>query len=309
MRKAFYFIIVFIILIVLSPTLLSLCDSKNKQNTKDNVNNDTVVLARNENKQQEKNTVSNQNVKQNLPKAEKELRNIYQKDLELSKHSHEIVFTFGDTLTKLLLSDTSTMSYPFKQIVDRGYGNGYVKISTSKDGNLRFYSWETPFGGTMFDYGNVYQYKSNGTVYTIKGTPFDIEDTTKFNYGTEHSYGTVFESIYPVIVNGKTCYIVEYGNRIGTGDYMNYITAFIIENDQLKTTAIFKTPKGYSSDFSYEWCRCESELGFSYDKAKKILIVPDYKDNYFYECKISRYAQYQLRGDYFEFIGYLGSQY
>lgn len=53
----------------------------------------------------------------------------------------------------------ATLSYPFSMLVKE-----HLDISTSTDGQLRIYSWDTWSGGTMHFFENVMQYKTGGTI-------------------------------------------------------------------------------------------------------------------------------------------------
>src|SRR5215210_931190 len=46
--------------------------------------------------------------------------------------------------------------YPFPKLKEK------MKVVTSKDGNLRIYSWDQETGGTMHDHDSVFQFRGTG---------------------------------------------------------------------------------------------------------------------------------------------------
>jgi len=245
--------------------------------------------------------------KPELEKAEKKLVEIYQ------KYSYEVddsAYPFGDALTKLILSDTSTISYSFQLLVD----STDVNIITSWDGNLRFYSWVTPFGGTMFDYGNVFQYRSNGKVYTFQHTPWDYDEKNKYIKPKEgQDYGCSFVKIHTVKIGNKTYYLVENWARYDSGHGVGSINAFTIENDKLKLAKIFKNKNETLSSIHIEYCFRDwffvTNKGegfdwiFSFDENTNTLYVPIIKDDILFGYVTDQYLLYQLKENHLQYIG------
>jgi len=58
---------------------------------------------------------------------------------------------------------------------------GKMQVATSKDGNLRIYSWDEETGGTMHDHDSVFQYRgNNGKVFSWAVTEDGDEDIGGF---------------------------------------------------------------------------------------------------------------------------------
>lgn len=70
----------------------------------------------------------------------------------------------NDELRTLVQNDPASFTYDFPLMQEKEY----VSISTSDDGNLHLYHWNTGEGGTMIDRGNLCQFRSNGDTYAYK---------------------------------------------------------------------------------------------------------------------------------------------
>jgi len=251
------------------------------------------------------------NEKQNLSEAEQRLLEIEHDENEFLSDTPR--YKFGDELTKLILSDTSTMSYPFQLLID----SSGVNITTSQDGNLRFYSWVTPFGGTMFDYGSVFQYRSDGKVFSFAGTPCDYDENNNFIQSTGyHDNGKAFLNIHTVKIENKTYYLVEDWSRYDSQRGVGSINVFTIENDRLKAENLFRTKKDTLSTISIEYnfanwyFSANNGQGFdwifSFDEKTNTLYVPLINDDIDFGFVTDQYLLYQLKGNYFQYTGING---
>lgn len=240
---------------------------------------------------------------QKLPQAEKELAKIYHKEGGAG-------YKFGSILTELILSDTSTISYPFQQLVD----SRYVNITMSNDEDLRFYSWVTPFGGTMLNYGNAFQYKSNGKVYSFEYTPWDYDESYNYIEPIEGcGNGRSFVKIHTINIGEKTYYLVGDWARYNSGHGVGGINAFTIEDGKLKTEKIFKTQNDTLDAIHIEYCfshrhlvvnnRKRSDWIFSFDENTNTLYVPLINDDISFGYVTDQYLLYQLKDGYMQYIG------
>ena len=220
---------------------------------------------------------------------------------ELLKEAEEseLFAISGDKLTNLILTNPKTMHYSFQQLVD----NGYLNVTTSDDGGLRFYSWDTGKGETIIDYDNAYQYQSNGKIFSYAGTP--VGDDYDSN---DSAFGIRYDTIYAVNVNDKTCYLAVSGQH-DARRAMQGVTAYTINNDKLETIELFKTSDekrsgiyvaynfadwvllGYGSE---SWDKI-----FAYNYEENVLYVPLVDD----EHLTDQYLLYKLNEDCFEYIG------
>ncbi|WP_367769391.1 hypothetical protein AB3G33_11130 [Flavobacterium sp. WC2421] len=189
----------------------------------------------------------------------------------------------------------STLTYSFDSLKKEK-----IDIVSSEDKLFRIYSWETWLGGTMRDFGNVFQYKLNDIVCAI---PNDTEpEINKYDY-----YTPFYSEIFTLKSNTKTYYLAVYNGIYSTKDCSQSIQIFTIENDTLNNNVkLIKTKKGLVSsidvyfDFFSVAERPERPLRLiKYDKEKKIIYIPIVVE----DGKVTnRYILYQFNGKYFEHI-------
>ncbi len=109
--------------------------------------------------------------------------------------------TANEKLERYLLSALAmpnAMAYPFHKL--REFWP--INITSSDDGQMRTFVWNTEMGGTMIDYGSIAQYCHNGK-----------EETTSLRDG---SLNGIHENIYSILLNGKTYYILIGDKRVAT---------------------------------------------------------------------------------------------
>lgn len=194
--------------------------------------------------------------------------------------------------TRFIKDNPATLSYPFKKL-DADYS---FDIITSSDGNFRVYSWDSWTGGSMHFYKEIYQWKSNGKVFT------DIPVYEETDPGLSYS------KIFTVNINKKTYYLAVADGTYSNKDAMQSITAYSIENNKLvSTTPIFKTKtKKLNSikvffDFFSVVNRPERPLELiTYDEKLQIIYIPVVNEK---DQVTKKNILYQLKGNYFEFIG------
>jgi len=89
-----------------------------------------------------------------------------------------------------------TLSYEFDSL-----RKDNVDIIDSEDKLLRIYSWDTWLGGTMYDFGNVFQYRSDNKVYSKI-----VYDTTS----GEGEYIPFYSEIFTLKANNHTYYLAVF---------------------------------------------------------------------------------------------------
>lgn len=199
---------------------------------------------------------------------------------------------FETGFTKLIQNNPATLNYPFKKLVD----SNFCDVRTSIDGNFRIYSWDTWTGGTMHIFETIYQWKSNGKVFT-KIPKYD-----------EGEAGSFCSKIFTVNINDRTYYLAVTNGIFSTKDAMQSISAYSIEGSKLvDTVKLFKTKtkKLNSIDVEFDFFsvvdRPERPLELiTYDDKQKIIYVPVVGDK---GQVTKKNILYQLKGGYFEFIG------
>jgi hypothetical protein len=239
--------------------------------------------------------------------------NLQKAELKLVKLGEKDEGNFASALRKLILSDTSTISYSFQQLVD----SGYVSITTSQDGNLRFYDWVTDYSRECVFFDAAFQYRSNGKVYAFEHFPADYDENNNYIQPEENTdYGCSARKIHDVKINGKTYYLVEFWTRYDGRHGVGGINAFTIENDKLKSVNLFKTKTETLNSISIEYCfadwyfRANSDdlydWLFAFDNKTKTLYVPLIDDNIAFGFVTDQYLLYTLMGDYLEYTGKYG---
>ena len=191
---------------------------------------------------------------------------------------------------QVILSDNSSMSYPFDSIVQ--YAN--ITIADSDDGLVRIYSWEEPHPWTMSDYTELIQYRWEGTVL-IQGE-MDCEE--------EFCPIAEARSFYVINANDKTYYLVSfYFEEWSSLAYMSF-DAFELTKNGLKPVLLFNTEEGLAENIGFEYnipdWYFKANLGEGYDWLG--YYDPDKCIYYLPESSFDlsdRYFQYYFDGDCF----------
>lgn len=148
-----------------------------------------------------------------------------------------------------LLTDTATFHHDFP--IASG-SEGFVNILTSADSALRIYSWNTHMGGTMRDYRNIIQYRSNGSIKTFDGCVWDID--AKPEPDGEESMQCYTDTIYTFRKpNGQTIYAAQCDFHFDSQHSYSSLTAFCISD-----SGLHKIPDAFASS------ECTSELEVEY---------------------------------------------
>ncbi|MFB6453879.1 hypothetical protein ACE38W_01310 [Chitinophaga sp. Hz27] len=161
-----------------------------------------------------------------IKKSELEVAKLYGKILEQQDSAYQYADKFGKAFKKLLKDNPATINYNFKRLQD----SSHCYINTSTDGNFRIYSWDTWTGGTMHFFNNIYQYKTEGNVFTQ--TPAHKKSDP----------GMFCSKIYAVIIKDKTFYLAIFNGIYSTKDVSQSIQAFTLTAGKLDDTVkLFKT--------------------------------------------------------------------
>jgi hypothetical protein len=225
--------------------------------------------------------------------AEKELTTIYSKIFSFYYSNYDSLDyysdLFGEKFSRFIKENPATMKYPFKMLSD----SNVCRVVTSKDGNLRLYSWDTWQGGTMHEYQNIYQYRSNEKIY-IKA-PENIEG----------EMGTMFIGIDTLTINGKPGYLIAGMGSESSRLYYESINYITIENNQITDTLqIFKAPEGNINYLVIEYdvsSRSQNKKSplrlIKYNAEKKFISVPEVGEH---EMLTGKYIRWKFVDGYFE---------
>ncbi|MDD2368891.1 MAG: hypothetical protein PHQ90_06275 [Sulfuricurvum sp.] len=190
----------------------------------------------------------------------------------------------------LISSNPETLEYDFKKLVNT------LKIITSDDKKLRFYSWDTQTGGSMHFYKNIIQYQTENGVQTH--VPETKEDDPQ-------SYCS---AIYTVKIKQQPQYLVITNGVYSSSDLRQSVLAYTISNTgKLEDASIFKTKSktmNHKIDVDFDFFsvvdRPERPLKLiTYNKQTGILTLPlvDGKN------VTSKNINYRFNGKYLEYYG------
>lgn len=151
----------------------------------------------------------------------------------------------------------------------------YLIITTSKDGNLRTYSWDGEEGGTMHDYYNVYQFRGKSGRAHAWAEPFSesMED---------RGAGAMIHDIFQTNTPSGIVYLAVSTFIGSTSLRSESIDALKIEGEKLdRNPKVIKTRSGITSSvsFEYDFFSVVDRPGrpirlFSYDDTKKAFRFP-----------------------------------
>ncbi|MEO6454599.1 MAG: hypothetical protein ABIN97_11020 [Ginsengibacter sp.] len=227
---------------------------------------------------------------------EKKVGKLYSKLASFIHADHDSISFYSDKFenefTGLIKNSQASLSYSFKNLID----SNFCGVVTSSDGNFRIYSWDTWTGGTMHIFKEIYQWKSNGKVFT---------KVPKYKEGDA---GSFCSKIFTVNIKNKPYYLAVSNGIYSTKDAMQSISAYNINHNKLfDTVKLFKTKtkRLNSIDVDFDFFsvvdRPERPLELiTFDNKQKIIYVPVVGDK---GQVTKKNILYQLKNHYFEFIG------
>ena len=201
---------------------------------------------------------------------------------------------FDMDLKRFIKSNQGTMKYDFKKLARE---ENICQIKTSSDGNLRIYIWDTERGGTQHVFNSIYQWKSNGKVFTDIG---DVEEE-------DDEEEELCTNIHTVMIGNKAYYLVIKAS-VGSSRFVGEsISAYRIEGEKLlDTVTVFKTKTETLNSISFNNDNFNvvddynQNEGITYDEQRKIVSIPLVNDK---QALTNNYLIYKLKGRYFEYIG------
>ena len=200
----------------------------------------------------------------------------------------------NQVFTARLLSYTSrqpsSITDTFTALRDKG-----LHMATSDDGLFRIYSWDDQGGGTMRYFKTIFQYKSNGKLYSKV-----IRDET-----SQEELGDWYSDIYTFKNAGKTYYFAVKHGIYSSKDCYQGIKIFGIENGTLqhdvkliKTKTGIRNELGFDFDFFSVVDRTERPVKLiDYNPTEKTISIPVVWEG----GKVtSKRIVYKFTGQYFE---------
>ena len=133
---------------------------------------------------------------------------------------------------QVILSDTSSMTYPFALLKD----HTYFDVVDSDDGKVRFYGWHHIDGGSGYYPYLMAQYRDDkGNIHVLRS-----EDFEKPMVAPEDEYGLFPEIVYSFEYEGASYYLLSgyYGFDCGISSYG--LIAFRLDKKGVLPIKIFR---------------------------------------------------------------------
>ncbi len=188
---------------------------------------------------------------------------------------------FDEKISAYLEKYPATFKHPFTQLKERCF------ITTTEDGSLRIYSWDTWLGGTAHIFKSIAQFQSGEAIF--------LEEIGGMGF---------FSEIYTVKTPQKTYYLAVSHGIFSTADAGQSLDAFTIEQNELRPVELFNTKGKMSTSISFEFDffsvveRPERPLKLiKYDEQKKIISMPVIAKN---GAVTELFTRYRFNGKYFE---------
>jgi hypothetical protein len=209
----------------------------------------------------------------------------------LSKYNTE----FEHQLLQCTRNNPESLQDRFPELAQLG-----LDVITSPDGNLRIYSWDTQDGGTMHNFRNLFQYRTNGKTFSRS---FDIEKTDE-----NRDSGCAYFEINEVVSQGRKFYLASSYSVYSTAGSGHAIEVFTIDGDVLDDEAVLiKTQSGIKSHLFYSIDLSDSanadvelddytDLRIQYDTKTKTIILPLINEN---GGLTKKKIKYRFDGKYF----------
>lgn len=173
----------------------------------------------------------------------------------------------------------------------------FMYISTSKDGEVRAYTWDTELGGTMHFFDTVYQFMGkNGKIYT------ESEERGK------NDPGGIVTGIFDVNTEKGKVYLLRSTAILGSSlDYESIRVVEIAENS-LQDKKLIKTESGLTSSIGFEYDFFSIDDSgerpirlIKYDTATKTIKIPVVvsSQKFPYGRVTDRFISYKFNGTFF----------
>lgn len=174
-----------------------------------------------------------------------------------------------------LLNTPTSFTHPFDSLAQQ------ITILTSKDQNVRVFSWDELTGGTWHDMAVIVQFKTASNTIKTVWIDSDISEeptgiTSEIHY-----------KIYDIRINNQPHYITFGWGTYGSGHHHNAILIFSIENDTISVCSDcidesyrhIQTPRSQRVELKYDEIKkvisfnefiLDNEIGFYKPTGKRI---------------------------------------
>lgn len=176
-----------------------------------------------------------------------------------------------------LKNDQSTMTYDFKLMREQ-FGMNQL---TSKDGNLRFYSWITNDNPTAPLYANVVQWKSGEDFVGYSGPLNNMLNSHKKDASKNKEMTHSIDTIIDIKVNNQPVYLVVQSHMKSDGKKRSFISALTIQQVLLTRLPFFFDGTEVAGNLDYE-NNGNIKVGdlYKWDEKSNRLLVYQTDDNF-----------------------------
>ncbi len=200
-----------------------------------------------------------------------------------------------DKMQQFIVSHPELMSVDFSEL-NKKWG---INILTSEDKLLRIYSWNTHTGGSMVDFANVYQFKT--------------ENNVKVKYRTfESGLESIVDSIITIYQGQQPYYITRKVSIIASNERSHFVNAYTFEGDSLiQVKDLFQHDNWFYDYLSASYNPMQNNVSahiISYDALTQTISIP-YNDVVNGTIDFSRLEKYRYNGKFFEHIVNQGTCY
>lgn len=227
---------------------------------------------------------------QNCAQIDEKLTIHYQKMQNAGSYSDHFDDEVLERETKLFTETLQFLKVPeswqcdFSKVQEAG-----VRVEMSEDKQLRIFSWDWQTGGTMHDFGSMWQYRQ------LKG-----KTKTKFQESSNW-----VESVHQTSLNQQTYYWVM-GRSIGDNhNHMLTVELYQILDQGLQPAKLIKTSK-FTNEISFVYDPStvreqQEQVNFFYDEKSEKLRFPVVieKDASSSGTPTNKWIQYRFNGQYF----------
>lgn len=221
--------------------------------------------------------------------------------------NRDLMYDYIEFTEAVIRDRADAIDYPFSKLT----AENAIKVATSADKKLRFYSFNTRMGGTMQMYDTLYQSRHQ-TKDKNKGATKETINTIEVSQEIEGDNLYFVSKIHSL--TGKTdTYYVVIANRIASSqDATQTAMAYRIKHGKLEPVKLFKTAKksyseiavGYNffsalDRFKNKYKQERPIPVIRYDKIKGQLLFALVKD----DRVTDKDLVYEWTGDAFQYVG------
>lgn len=183
------------------------------------------------------------------------------KEYKLAQNDYELAEKFAVLFLKVIQENPESLNYSFTKLQEETD----IRIETSSDKKLRFYSWDNNTGGTMRFFDQIIQFTDKGKI------------NSKLKIASDDAQSFI-SKIYSIKTNKNETFYFTINNAIYSTSWVSQsIFAYKIANGKLNSTSVFKTKKKMLSSI-----QCEFDFFSVVDRPERPVELIKIKTNILY---------------------------